>query len=153
MKKNIIKIGVIGATMFPLFAFAQQRNLEWLVGLTIRYLGYAVFIIIALAVVMFVWNVFKYFILGNDNPAEKKEAGLYVMWSLIGFFVILSLWGLVAILVNTFKLDDARPANFFGIFGSGYVDTFGGQGSGNTKYPGPGGISGKGNPGPGGISR
>jgi len=65
---------------------------------------------------MFVWNVYKYFIAGSDNAESKKEAGLYVMWSLAGFFVILSFWGLVAILTNTFKLENSIPSGFFGEF-------------------------------------
>jgi hypothetical protein len=51
--------------------------------------------------------------------SAKKEAGLYVMWSVIGFFVMLSFWGLVNILMNSFKLDNNLPPNtIFGNFRS-----------------------------------
>lgn len=40
------------------------------------------------------------------------------MWSIIGFFVILSFWGIVNIVTNTFKLDSNAPSGFFGSFQS-----------------------------------
>ena len=43
---------------------------------------------------------------------------MYVLWSVVGFFVILSFWGMVNILTNTFKLDSSQPSGFFGTFGS-----------------------------------
>ena len=41
------------------------------------------------------------------------------MWSVIGFFVILSFWGLVNILLKSFQLDNQLPTNsIFGTFKS-----------------------------------
>jgi hypothetical protein len=116
MKKIILKSAIIIGATTPLLAFAQQKNLAYLVAIAVQYLGYAVYLIMGLAIVMFVWNVYKYFIAGGDNAEKKGEAGMYVMWSVIGFFVILSFWGLVNILTNTIRLDNYAPAN--GIFGS-----------------------------------
>lgn len=70
----------------------------------IGYLNQALFLLIGLSVVVFVYNIFKYFIQPNEN---RKEAGAYVMYSIIGFFVILSMWGLVNILQNTFGIGNS----------------------------------------------
>jgi hypothetical protein len=64
----------------------------------------AMLLLMAVAVLVFVWQVIRYFILPNEN---RKEAGLYVMYSVIGFFVILSLWGLVNVLSGTFGIGDS----------------------------------------------
>jgi hypothetical protein len=61
------------------------------------------------AVVAFVFYVIKYFITAND---KRSEAGQYIMYSMIGFFVILSMWGIVNILVNTFELDSNSPSSW-----------------------------------------
>jgi hypothetical protein len=74
----------------------------------VGYLNQALFLLIGLAVVVFVWNVFKYFI---KSDADRTEAGKYVMYSVIGFFVILSMWGLVNILQNTFGLGNTGFAH------------------------------------------
>jgi hypothetical protein len=89
----------------------------------VAYLGVGITVIIALAVATFVWNVYGYFFTEKD----KKEAGKYVLFSVIGFFVILSIWGLVNVLSNTFNLPKNQPAWPFG----GSVNT-----GGNNSSPG-----------------
>lgn len=59
----------------------------------------------AVAVVMFVFYVIKYYM---RPDSDRKEAGSYVMWSVIGFFIIFSFWGIVNILQNTFGLGNSN---------------------------------------------
>ncbi len=70
-----------------------------LMNQVIQYFNWALVLLMGFAVLMFTWYVIKYYVLPNE---DRKEAGQYVMYSVIGFFVILSLWGLVNILSNTF---------------------------------------------------
>jgi hypothetical protein len=118
MKKIITKSAIVLGTLLPFVTFAADKDLNYVIKIVIGYLGSAVYLILALAVVMFIWNVYKYFIAGGDE-ANRTEAGKYVMWSVIGFFVILSIWGLVNILLNTTKLNtDVPSTGIFGIFKS-----------------------------------
>jgi hypothetical protein len=89
-------------------------NLACLVSKFIQYLEVAIMLIISLAVVSFIWNVYRYFFSSDTGAEKKKEAGLYVMYSVLGFFIILSFWGLVAVLANTLNLPNAQPSWFFG---------------------------------------
>lgn len=89
--------------MLPAFAFAATQTLSTVIGLIVGYMNQVLVLLIGLSVVTFAWYVFKYFIKSNEN---RDEAGKYVMYSLIGFFVILSLWGLVNIVQNTFGLNN-----------------------------------------------
>lgn len=79
-----------------------------LIERVIGYLNQALFLLIALSIVVFVYYVFKYFIQPNE---DRKQAGAYVMYSVIGFFVILSMWGLVNILQNTFGIGNSGYAH------------------------------------------
>lgn len=117
----------------PLVTFAAGKTLRDIIIIIMGYLSVFIYLIIGLAVVTFVWNVYRYFFTEKD----KKEAGMYVLYSTIGFFVILSFWGLVAILTNSFKLDNNQPGFPFGgstnqtytdlPTGSTYVDLPSGQ--------------------------
>lgn len=108
MKKYQIIAGVAITTAFlPNMAFAI-RNLRELAGLVIDYFNLGVYFIMSLAVLFFVWNVFVYFF-KSDGGESKAEAGKYVMYGVIGFFVMLSFWGLVNILDKTFNLDSQAP--------------------------------------------
>ncbi|MEY2664673.1 MAG: hypothetical protein RIT04_481 [Candidatus Parcubacteria bacterium] len=94
--------------LFPVAALAVN-NLCDLVRTTVYYFNVAIYMIIGLATVIFVWNVYNYFF--KADVENKKDAGLYVMYSVIGFFVILSFWGLVNIVTNTFQLQSNVPAS------------------------------------------
>lgn len=106
MKKNIIYSTLVGILVAsPLVTFAAGKTLRDVIGIIVQYLEVFIYLIISLAVVTFVWNVYRYFF----TEKEKKEAGMYVLYSTIGFFVILSLWGLVNILTQSLKLDNNQP--------------------------------------------
>lgn len=123
MKNLIYKVGAVSTILlFPIITFAQQKDLKYLIKIVLEYLTIGIYLIIALAVVTFVWNVYRYFF----TEKNKAEAGKYVLYSTIGFLVILSLWGLVNILKNSFELDN-RPPDW----------PFGGNNSSGTYVPGP----------------
>lgn len=105
---------------------SQKKDLKFLIDLIISYANRILVLMMGVAVVMFVYYIIKYFIKAD---ADRTEAGPYVMWSLIGFFVILSMWGLVNILQNTFGLQNEtnRPAGW-----SSFTNIFPGGGSSNV---------------------
>lgn len=65
-------------------------------------------IIIGLAVLIFLWGVFKY-VFASD-PKNKKEAIPFITWGLIALFVMVALWGFVNLLQGAF-LSDANPSS------------------------------------------
>lgn len=65
-------------------------------------------IILALAVVYFLWNIAEV-IRQGDNPEELGKLKTKAMWGVIGIAVMVSLWGLVQMLVNTFVPDTTPP--------------------------------------------
>ena len=86
MKKIYTKIIVSSLALLPIVSFAAGKTLKDIAALVIQYLNIGLVLIIGLAVVVFVWNVFRYFF----TEKEKKEAGMYVLYSIIGFFIIFS---------------------------------------------------------------
>lgn len=69
----------------------------------------AVPILIAAAVLVFLWGVLKYILKAGD-PEKRKEAQQTMIWGIIGIFVMVSIWGLVNILVRTFNLESRAPS-------------------------------------------
>lgn len=62
----------------------------------------------ALATVAFIWGVIQYY-LNPDNEEKRKKGKSFIIGGLIALFVMLSVWGLVGILTNTFKLGNTIP--------------------------------------------
>ena len=73
----------------------------------------AVYILIALAIVYIVYATVQYFIKGNSGDESRREAGLQIMWGIIGLAIIVSIWGLVNILLNTFSTKNNVPTSGF----------------------------------------
>lgn len=98
-------LAIVLAGLSPMMALAQQNNpalgLGGLFDLSQIFLTRAVLLIISLAVVWFMYNVFRYVIV--DTEAEKTIAKSQMVWGIIGIFVMVSIWGLVAILQMTFR--------------------------------------------------
>lgn len=77
-------------------------------------------VLVGIAVLVFIWGVIKY-LTAADDPEKAKEGMKTITWGVIGLFVIISVWGLVAILVNLFGFGsfrtlpkpDAPPSRIF----------------------------------------
>lgn len=90
----------------PVLAFAQTDTIQGLGDTILTIINSTLVpLIFALAFVVFLWGVFQYFIAGAADE-EKREGGKSLMiYGLIGFFVMVSVWGLVNLLVGTFQLN------------------------------------------------
>jgi hypothetical protein len=62
-------------------------------------------LLFALALVMFVWGVIKFFIINSDEEAKRAEGKQFMIWGIIALAVMLSVWGLVGILKTTFGIS------------------------------------------------
>ncbi len=88
---------------------------------------YVVPLIFALAFIVFIWGVYSSFIAGATSEEKRQEGQKLVMYGLIGFFLMFSVWGLVNLLVGTFHFNSStRPG----------LPTFNAPGSGSTNTGG-----------------
>jgi uncharacterized membrane protein HdeD (DUF308 family) len=62
-------------------------------------------LLIGLAVVAFVYGIIEYF-LNPDNEEKRKKGKSFILWGVIALFVMISFWGIVGVLQNTFKTED-----------------------------------------------
>lgn len=107
-------LALIAALLVPAFAFAQNiNNIQTLGDTFINIINQvAVPLIFALAFIVFIWGVFNYFILGGGDEEKRDKGRDLMIWGLIGFFIMVSVWGLVNLLVGTFVFGDKTPPNF-----------------------------------------
>lgn len=106
--KKIIALGLLFA---PLSTFAQtiSGQINTVDGIFGKFtsLGNAfVTILISLAVIWIIVNVFHYLIAGGEE--DRKKGGMAILYGVVGLFVILSIWGLVSILKRTFDTGENK---------------------------------------------
>jgi len=93
----------VASSLLPLVAFAQYTPSQGVTGLIsfVNALTKMVLpVLISVAVVYFIWQVFVFVIADSDE--KKSKAKGQMIWGIVGLFVMVSVWGLVAILVSTF---------------------------------------------------
>ncbi len=66
-------------------------------------------LVFAIAFIVFIWGVFVYFIQGGSDEEKRTQGQQLMLYGIIGFFVMVSVWGLVNILVGTFSFNQAIP--------------------------------------------
>lgn len=58
-------------------------------------------LLITAGIVMFTWSL-AMFVLKSNDQKEREKAKQYMIWSIIGLALVFSIWGISAILRNTF---------------------------------------------------
>jgi len=66
-------------------------------------------LLFAIAFIVFLYGVAKTYIFSHGETAEVEEGHKLILWGIIGFVVMISLWGLVNVVSNTFGLSGAYP--------------------------------------------
>ena len=69
----------------------------------------AVPVVFALAFIVFIWGIFLYFIAGGHDEEKKASGKSLMLYGIIGFFVMVSVWGLVHILTGSVSLTNQVP--------------------------------------------
>ena len=94
-------------------------------------------VVMAIAFLVFLWGVYKYYIYNADSETERAKGHQTMLWGLIAFVVILSIWGLIAVVRITFGIGETvnppAPPIFNVSGGSGGTDNW--NTSGNWNNP------------------
>lgn len=109
MKKFLFGITALFA---PAFALAGEggnvfdtTNIEGTVSNLLELGDLAIAVLVAIAVIVFIYGIVKYIISGND-PEKRKDAGWYILFGIVAIAVIGVLWGLVNIVVDITGLSN-----------------------------------------------
>lgn len=69
-------------------------------------------LVFAVAFIVFLFGVFQTFIAGAANEEKRAEGVKLVTYGIVGFFLMLSVWGLVSLLTNTFGTDKTAAPKY-----------------------------------------
>lgn len=116
---------ILGGMLAPAFAFAQDSgstsgsgtlNLSVITNLVNNEIipfvdGTVVPVIFAIGFIVFLWGMVQYFIIGANTEEGKQRGKSLILWGIIAFVVMISIWGIVKIFTNTLGFDDdtTRP--------------------------------------------
>ena len=93
---------IIGAGLFlPFLAAAQATDAEGVINTVTEVINNALVpLVLAVAFLVFIWGLYQYFIAGSEE--DKKQGRQLMIWGILAFFVMLTVFGIVNVLQNTF---------------------------------------------------
>jgi len=100
--KNIkisVKLLVLASLTFPAIALAQ--NLIVVLDVIINLIRLLIPIVVSLALLYFFWGLAQ-FISKSGGEAGIEEGKRKMIWGIIALFVMLSVWGIISLISNTF---------------------------------------------------
>lgn len=99
----------------PLFALAQAGNLNEVSGFIRNIITFInntlVPAIFAIAFLVFLWGMFKTFILGGHDEEKQSEGKKLMVYAIAGFVIMVSLWGIVNLVARGFGFQGENIQN------------------------------------------
>lgn len=98
--------------LFGIALGVHAQDTEWITNLSgalLETIGLIVPTLLALAVVVFVWGAVV-FMAKADNEQARTEGKRRMVWGVVAIFVLVSVWGFVAILQNVLGVWDSDLA-------------------------------------------
>ena len=98
---KIKSILVLALVVTPVVAFGAVSDLQGLIDMAKGIVSSLVPLIMSLAVLAFVWGIFKYLTEAAD-PGKREEGRQFMIWGIVALFVMVSLWAIVGVIKGTF---------------------------------------------------
>jgi hypothetical protein len=66
-------------------------------------------LVFAIAFLVFIWGMFQTFILGGGDEEKQSKGKQLMLYAIVGFVLMVSIWGIVNLVSSGFGLTDAAP--------------------------------------------
>ena len=112
MRRIIATATTFSLALMPALAFAQNATAQQGIVGTLRIFSLLfnglIGLFVTVAIVVFFWGLIRYL----WEVGEKKHEGLQTMfWGVIAIFVMVSIWGIIHLLQNTFGVQNGSAIN------------------------------------------
>ena len=67
---------------------------------------YLIPLVFALALLLFFWGMFRFFIYGGHDDEERKKGKSLMIWAVVGFVMMVSIWGIVRLITSGLGLNE-----------------------------------------------
>ena len=92
---------IISLLITPFVVFAQADNIDQFISTLTDIVALIIPVVVALAFLYFLWGLSK-FILHADDESERAKGKSIMVWGIVALFVIVTVWGIIAVLQSTF---------------------------------------------------
>ena len=106
MKKALLSLYAT-AFLTPMLALAQFGEIDdFLSDISDFINNILIPLLFAIALFFFLYGVFKFTIQGQDDASQREDGRRYMIWAIIGFVVMVSVFGIVNLIANGLGFSD-----------------------------------------------
>ena len=107
MKKIGLSSSVAVLALAPVVALAQFGGINDFLGNVILFINdVLVPLVFAVALLVFLWGVFNYFILGGGDESKREQGRSLMLYAIIGFVLMITIFGIVNLISSGLGLND-----------------------------------------------
>lgn len=103
MKKFGVSLAASLGTLLPVIALAQGEfgEVSTFIGKISAFINSTLIpLVFGIALLVFIWGIFKYFILGGADEGNREEGKQLMLYAIVGFVVMVSVFGIVNLIAN-----------------------------------------------------
>lgn len=95
--------------LMPAVALAQFGSINNFFSNVVQFINNVLVpLVFAIAFLFFIWGVFKYFIMGGGDEGKREEGKQLMIYSIAGFVLMVSVWGIVNVISDGLGFDDEQ---------------------------------------------
>ena len=96
--------------VLPVITFAQFGDVDTFFNNIGTFINNVLIpLVFAIALLMFVYGMFRFFILGGHSDDDREKGKKLMMWSVVGFVMMVSIWGIVNMVAGGLFPDQTPP--------------------------------------------
>lgn len=108
MKKLILFSS--GLLLLPLVTLAQFGGVDtFFININTFINNVLVPLVFGLALLVFIYGMFQYFILGGASDDSREKGRQLIIWAVIGFVMMVSIWGIVNLIAGSLGVNNNAP--------------------------------------------
>lgn len=108
MKKILQLSGFVGGLLAPFSFVSAQNNISGVLIIAIDIIQIIIQLLIIAAIAYFIFGIVRYVI--AKGAEDKEEGKKHMINGLIGLFVIVAFWGIIALVTGTFGVSNTGTA-------------------------------------------
>jgi hypothetical protein len=85
----------------PKYAEAAETLRDLMLKINTIIINPLVGFLFAVAFVLFLWGIARYFLARGSNPTMVGEAKSHMLWGIVGMFIMFSVFGIMRLIANS----------------------------------------------------
>ncbi len=107
MKKSVAFVSAFALILVPTVTFAQFGGInDFLDDISSFINGTLIPLVFGVALLVFIYGMFKYFILGGSDDGSREKGRNLMMWAVVGFVAMVSVFGIVNLIAGGLGFSD-----------------------------------------------